>query len=85
MKKKTRRLLLRKYAVILLLSILSLLYLYLGDWLFGYGLNNISYISNYLLYTASEKLAAAIMLLSLFVPDAVYFIRGSQPARGAEK
>ncbi|WNS45761.1 hypothetical protein [Paenibacillus sp. MMS20-IR301] len=85
MKKKTRKLLLRKYAVILLLSLFSLLYLYLGDWLFGYGLGNISYIVDYLLYTASEKLAAAVLVLCLLVPDAVYWIRGSQPGRGAEK
>ncbi|MEK4064479.1 MULTISPECIES: hypothetical protein [Paenibacillus] len=85
MKKRTRRLLLRKYAVILLLSTLSLLYLYFGDWLFGYGMGNIRYIMNYLLYSASEKLAAAIMLLSLLVPDLIYWVRGSQPGRGAEK
>ncbi|MEK5029037.1 MULTISPECIES: hypothetical protein [unclassified Paenibacillus] len=85
MKKKTRRLLLRKYAVILLLSTLSLLYLYFGDWLFGYGMGNIRYILNYLLYSASEKLAAAIMLLCLLVPDLIYWVRGSQPGRGAEK
>jgi hypothetical protein len=85
LKKRTRRLLLRKYAVILLLSTLSLLYLYFGDWLFGYGMGNIRYIMNYLLYSASEKLAAAIMLLSLLVPDLIYWVRGSQPGRGAEK
>ncbi|MNO15882.1 hypothetical protein D3C76_55520 [compost metagenome] len=85
MKKKIRRLLLKKYTVIMLLSALSLLYLYLGDWIFGYGLYNISYISNYLLYSASEKLVASVMLLSLILPDAVYFIRGTQPGRGAEK
>ncbi|CAH1190814.1 hypothetical protein PAECIP111892_00355 [Paenibacillus auburnensis] len=85
MKKKTRKLLLRKYIAILLLSVLSLLYLYLNDWLFGYGINNIGYILNYLLYTASEKLAASVMLLCLIIPDAIYWIRGSQPGRGAEK
>lgn len=85
MKKKTRRLLLRKYAVILLLSALSLLYLYLMDRMLGYGVNNIGYILNYLLYTASEKLAAAVLLLCLVVPDAVYWIRGNQPGRGSEK
>ncbi|WP_238649806.1 hypothetical protein [Paenibacillus piscarius] len=85
MKKKTRRLLLRKYAVILLLSALSLLYLYLMDRMLGYGVNNIGYIINYLLYTASEKLAAVILLLCLVVPDAVYWIRGNQPGRGSEK
>lgn len=85
MKKRTRRLLLRKYAVILLLSTLSLLYLYFGDWLFGYGMGNIRYIMNYLLYSASEKLAAAIMLLCLLIPDLIYWVRGSQPGRGAEK
>lgn len=85
MKRKARRQLVRKYAVILLLSTLSLLYLYLGDWMFGYGMHNISYILHYLLYTASEKLTAAVLLLSLLIPDAVYWIRGSQPERGAEK
>ncbi|MHA6532502.1 hypothetical protein [Paenibacillus sp. BAC0078] len=85
MKKKTRRQLLKKYTIILLLAALSLLYLYFGDWLFGYGMGNISYILNYLLYTASEKLAAVIMLLCLIIPDAVCFIRGSQPGRRAEK
>ncbi|MEK5236765.1 hypothetical protein NST99_13845 [Paenibacillus sp. FSL L8-0470] len=44
MKKRTRRLLLRKYAVILLLFTLSLLYLYFSDWLFGYGMGYIRYI-----------------------------------------
>ncbi|MNH47113.1 hypothetical protein D3C79_1101910 [compost metagenome] len=53
--------------------------------MFGYGLGNIGYILNYLLYTASEKLAAAVMLLALIVPDVIYWIRGSQPGRGAEK
>lgn len=85
MKKKTRKLLLRKYAVILLLSLLSLLYLYMGDWLFGYGLDNISYILDYLLYSASEKLTAAVLFLCLIVPDAIYWFRGNQPGRGAEK
>lgn len=85
MKKKTRRLLLKKYTVILLLSALSLLYLYFGDWIFGYGLRNISYISNYLLYTASEKLAALILLLCLIIPDVISFIRGGQRGRWAEK
>ncbi|MNW55428.1 hypothetical protein D3C74_330860 [compost metagenome] len=85
MKKKIRKRLLKKYTVIVLLAALSLLYLYLGDWIFGYGLENISYIMNYLLYTASEKLVVALMLLSLIIPDAVYFIRGTQPGRGAEK
>ncbi|KWX73952.1 hypothetical protein [Paenibacillus jilunlii] len=85
MKKKIRKMLLKKYAVIVLLAALSLLYLYLGDWIFGYGLDNISYIMNYLLYSASEKLVALLMLLSLVIPDAVYFIRGAQPGRGAEK
>ncbi|MFD2877536.1 hypothetical protein ACFTAO_18390 [Paenibacillus rhizoplanae] len=41
--------------MILLLSALSVLYLYLTDWMLGYGLGNISYILNYLLYTTSEK------------------------------
>jgi hypothetical protein len=85
LKNRTRKQLLRKYAVIVFLSFLSLLYLYLLDWLFGYGLGNIRYILNYLLYSASEKLAAAVMLLCLVIPDAVYWIRGSQPGRGAEK
>ncbi len=85
MKKRIRKRLLKKYTVIVLLAALSLLYLYLGDWIFGYGLENIGYITNYLLYSASEKLAAALMLLSLIIPDAVYFIRGTQPGRGAEK
>ncbi|WP_019911459.1 hypothetical protein [Paenibacillus sp. HW567] len=85
MKKKNRRQLLKKYTILLLLAGLSLLYLYFGDWLFGYGMGNISYILNYLLYTASEKLAAVIMLLCLIIPDAVRFIRGSQPGRRAEK
>ncbi|WP_405111886.1 hypothetical protein MHH28_03550 [Paenibacillus sp. FSL K6-1217] len=81
----TRKLLLRKYAVILLLSALSLLYLYLMDWMLGYGPENISYILNYLLYTASEKLTAAVLLLLLIIPDIIYWIRGNQPGRGAEK
>ncbi|CQR55331.1 hypothetical protein [Paenibacillus riograndensis] len=85
MKKTNRKLLLKKYTVIVLLSVLSLFYLYFGDWLFGYGLENIRYIANYLLYSASEKLAALLMLLSLIIPDAVYFIRGTQPGREAEK
>ncbi|UQZ36329.1 hypothetical protein C2I18_24055 [Paenibacillus sp. PK3_47] len=85
MRKKVRRQLLRKYTVILLLSALSLGYLYLGDWMFGYGMHNISYIFHYLLYTASEKLAAAVMLLSLFISDAIYWFKGTQPERGAEK
>ncbi|QUL57416.1 hypothetical protein KDC22_13625 [Paenibacillus tritici] len=85
MKKNTRKLLLRKYAVILLLSALSVLYLYLTDWMLGYGLGNISYILNYLLYTASEKLTAAALLLLLIIPDAIYWVRGNQPGRGAEK
>lgn len=85
LKRKVRRLLIRKYAVLFILSVLSLSYLYLLDWMFGYGLGNIGYILNYLLYTASEKLAAAVMLLALIVLDVIYWIRGSQPGRGAEK
>lgn len=85
MKKNTRKLLRRKYAVILLLSALSVLYLHLTDWMLGYGLGNISYILNYLLYTASEKLTAAALLLLLIIPDAIYWVRGNQPGRGAEK
>lgn len=83
--KKTRRLLLRKYAVLLLLSLLSLLYLYVMDRMLGYGHENLGYILNYLLYTASEKLTAAVLLLCMIIPDAVYWIRGNQPGRGAEK
>lgn len=85
MKKKIRKLLLRKYAVILLLSALSVLYLYLTDWMLGYGLGNISYILNYLLYTTSEKLTAAVLVLLLIVPDVIYWVSGRQPGRGAEK
>lgn len=85
MKKKTRKLLLRKYTVILLLSALSLLYLYLLDLMLGYGAENIRYILNYLLYTTSEKLAAAVLVLLLIVPDAIYWVSGRQPGRGAEK
>ncbi|AIQ46790.1 hypothetical protein R70723_13610 [Paenibacillus sp. FSL R7-0273] len=85
LKRKTRRLLIRKYTVIFILSSLSLAYLFLLDWLFGYGIGNIGYVLNYLLYTASEKLAAAVMLLALIVPDIIYWIRGSQPGRGSEK
>lgn len=55
MKKKTRKFLIRKYAVTLLLAILCLLYIYLLDWLYGYGLGNVGYILNYLFYTASES------------------------------
>jgi hypothetical protein len=85
MKKKIRKLLLRKYAVILLLSVLSLGYLFWGDWMFGYGLSNISHIVDYLLYTASEKLVAGTLLLILIVPDIKYWITGSHPERGAER
>ncbi|MFF2907410.1 hypothetical protein [Paenibacillus sp. NPDC057934] len=85
MKNKTRKLLLRKYAILLLLCGLSLLYLYLGDWMFGYGLDNISYILNYLLYTTSEKLTAVIMLLCLVIPDIKLWITGHQPERGGER
>ncbi|GGF85155.1 hypothetical protein GCM10010912_33080 [Paenibacillus albidus] len=85
MKKKIRKLLLRKYAVILLLSVLSLGYLYLGDWLFGYGLGNIAFILDYLLYTLSEKLVASLMLLALFLPDLIYWFTGNYPERGAER
>ncbi|MNO28254.1 hypothetical protein D3C76_181430 [compost metagenome] len=84
MKKKTRKFLIRKYAVVLLLSILCLLYLYLGDWMFGYGLGNIGYILNYLLYTASEKVAACILLLCLIIPDILAWKTGHQPERGGE-
>lgn len=82
---KIRKLLLRKYTVILLLSALSLLYLYLLDLMFGYGAENIQYILNYLLYTTSEKLTAAVLVLLLIVPDAIYWLSGRQPGRGAEK
>ncbi|MEK3794058.1 hypothetical protein MKX42_20175 [Paenibacillus sp. FSL R7-0204] len=85
MKKKTRKLLLRKYTVILLLSALSLLYLYLLDLMLGYGAENIRYILNYLLYTTSEKLTAAVLVLLLIVPDSIYWVSGRQPGRGAEK
>jgi hypothetical protein len=85
MKTQIRKHLLRKYSIVLLLLALNLLYLYFGDWLFGYGLHNIAYIMNYLLYTASEKLTAAIMLLCLIVPDILHWISGRQPERGGER
>ncbi|WP_151734760.1 hypothetical protein [Paenibacillus tengchongensis] len=85
MKKKIRKQLLRKYAALSLLSLLSLLYLLLGDWLFGYGLLNLWYICNYLLYTASEKLTALFLLLCLLIPDVFYWITGTQPGRRSEK
>ncbi|MFC3748775.1 hypothetical protein [Paenibacillus sp. GCM10012306] len=85
MKNKTRKLLLQKYALLLLLCGLNLLYIYFGDWMFGYGLDNIPYILNYLLYTASEKLIAVIMLLCLVVPDIKQWITGRQPERGGER
>jgi hypothetical protein len=62
MKKKNRKLLLQKYLILIFLSTLSLLYLYLVDWMFGYGFGNIGYILNYLLYTASEKTTAVFLL-----------------------
>ncbi|MFD1907305.1 hypothetical protein ACFSQ7_30120 [Paenibacillus rhizoplanae] len=71
--------------MILLLSALSVLYLYLTDWMLGYGLGNISYILNYLLYTTSEKLTAAVLVLLQIVPDVIYWVSGRQPGRGAEK
>jgi hypothetical protein len=85
MKKKNRKLLLQKYLILIFLSTLSLLYLYLVDWMFGYGFGNIGYILNYLLYTASEKTTAVFLLLCLLVPDIISWIRGSQPGREAEK
>ncbi|ASA21043.1 hypothetical protein B9T62_09740 [Paenibacillus donghaensis] len=85
MKKKARKLLLRKYAILLLLSVLCLLYLFLGDWLFGYGLHNIPKVMNYLLYTTSEKVAAGLMLLCLILPDLLLWIKGGYPGRGAER
>ncbi|WP_150268566.1 hypothetical protein [Paenibacillus tepidiphilus] len=85
MKKKIRRQLLRKYAAILLLALLSILYLLLGDWLFGYGMKNLWYICNYLLYTTAEKLVAVGLLLCLVIPDAFYFITGTQSGRRSEK
>ncbi|AKG34526.1 hypothetical protein [Paenibacillus durus] len=85
MKKKTRKLILKKYAVIVLLSALGLLYLYLIDWMFGYGLNNISFIMNYLVYSTSEKLSAAAMLCCMIIPDIIHFITGNQSERGAER
>lgn len=81
----TRKQLIRKYMVIFLLSILCLLYLYIGDWMFGYGLDNIGYILNYLLYTASEKATACVMLLCLLVPDIISWVRGNQPDRRGER
>ncbi|MEK4193983.1 hypothetical protein MKX34_12970 [Paenibacillus sp. FSL R5-0636] len=85
MKKKTRKFLIRKYAVTLLLATLCLLYIYLLDWLYGYGLGNIGYILNYLLYTASEKATVCILLLCLFIPDIYYWKTGHQPERGGER
>lgn len=85
MKHKARKILMHKYLIILFLSTLCLLYLYFVDWLFGYGLGNIGYILNYLLYTASEKTTAAFLLLCLFVPDIITWFRGSHRDRGAEK
>ncbi|SET36958.1 hypothetical protein [Paenibacillus sp. NFR01] len=85
MKRKIRKQLVRKYIIILFLFLLSLGYLYFGDWLFGYGLSNIGYIANYLLYTPAEKLVALIMLLCLVVPDIITWVTGRQPRRAAEK
>lgn len=85
MKNKTRRLVFRRYAVLLLLSGLNLLYLYFGDWMLGYGLGNIAFTFNYLLYTPAEKLVLALMLLCLIVPDIKQWITGRQPDRGGER
>lgn len=52
--------------------------------MYGYGLGNIGYILNYLLYTPSEKVAACIMLLCLIIPDILAWNKGHQPERGGE-
>ncbi|MBY9082292.1 hypothetical protein KIH86_19245 [Paenibacillus sp. HN-1] len=80
-----RKQLLRKYGTIVLLGCLSLAYLYFEDWLFGYGLGNISYILNYLLSTLEEKLATLFMLLFLLIPDLYAWIAGNQSSRDAER
>ncbi|MNB66718.1 hypothetical protein D3C75_131960 [compost metagenome] len=82
---KVRKQLLRKYMTIVVLGCLSLAYLYFEDWLFGYGLGNISYILNYLLSTLEEKLATLLLLLFLLIPDLYAWIGGNQPSRDAER
>ncbi|MDT3425644.1 hypothetical protein J2Z22_001163 [Paenibacillus forsythiae] len=85
MKQKTRKMLLKKYAAIALLGTLGLLYLYLIDWMFGYGPGNILFIMRYLLYSTAEKLSAVVLLLCLIIPDIIHFITGNQSGRGAER
>ncbi|KGE16708.1 hypothetical protein [Paenibacillus wynnii] len=85
MKKLIRKQLLKKYAVTALLSVLGLLYLYVGDVIFGYGMNNISNLTSYLFFTISEKLLGVILFIILLGPDLLHWITGHQPGRDAER
>lgn len=82
---QTRKLLLRKYGIILLISGLGYLYLSLIDLVFGYGLNNIPYTMDYLLYTIGEKMTFLLQLSALLIPDILRWVKGAQPSRGAER
>lgn len=85
MKKQIRKMLLKKYAAVVLCGTLTILLLYFADWMFGYGLTNINTLFPFTITTEVERILMFTLAASLFIPDLVHWITGRQPGRERER
>ncbi|AHV97143.1 hypothetical protein [Paenibacillus sabinae] len=85
MKKRTRKMLLKKYAAMVLCGTLTILLLYFADWIFGYGLTNINTLFPFTITTQAEKILMITLAASFLIPDLIHWITGRQSARELER
>ncbi|NGM83316.1 hypothetical protein G5B47_12905 [Paenibacillus sp. 7124] len=85
MKKQIRKMLLKKYAAMVLCGTFTILLLYFADWMFGYGLTNINTLFPFTISTAAEKILMITLTASFLIPDLIHWITGRQPTRELER
>ncbi|MFD1775146.1 hypothetical protein [Paenibacillus rhizophilus] len=85
MKKRIRKMLLKKYAVVVMFGTLTILLLYFADWMFGYGITNVNTLFPFTITTTAEKILILTLAASLLVPDLAHWISGRQPGRERER
>ncbi|AIQ12666.1 hypothetical protein [Paenibacillus durus] len=85
MKKQIRKMLLKKYAAVVLCGTLTILLLYFADWIFGYGITNVNIMFPFTITTQAEKLLMITLAASFLIPDLIHWITGRQPARELER
>ncbi|QWU13485.1 hypothetical protein SAMN04487895_103152 [Paenibacillus sophorae] len=85
MKKRIRKMLLKKYAAVVLSGTLTILLLYFVDWMFGYGITNINTLFPFTITTQAEKILMITLAASFLIPDLIHWITGNQPGRELER